>query len=198
MQETIKNRIKWILALIIIGFPFLVFRFFQIQYILYEHYSELSKRNLDRYKDVAPRRGSIYDRKGHILVKTSPCYNLVANMAGLFPGENDKPESLQEESIENLVEMLTEHGEDITVEEITEKVLKIYEKVQIYMKNALVSHEELKKRNFAKYLTKKKDIKKDFYNRTYIVLKNISFKAALAFYINKSSFALVSENKADF
>lgn len=208
MQEVVKDRIRWILAFIILGFPLLLFRFFHLQYILYDQYAEMAIRNLDRYKDVVPRRGAIYDKNGRLLVKTSPCYQLMASMEGLFPEVKNQPEILNEKSIENIVELLKKSKESeknqkdeeeyITIEKIRGKILSIYEKIQKDIEKALLPHSELEKRSPKKYLRKKWEIKKDYYRRKYLVLKDIPAKAAQTFHCQKSEFIALSDTKAEF
>lgn len=209
----VKTRIKWILAFMIAGFPFLIFRFFEIQYILHEKYSDDAVRNLDRYKDVAPRRGAIYDRNGKLLVKTSAGYALTGNIEGLFlqikEGDETR-EILNEESINSLVNLLMEHRENkkdkeseedkenekiAMIEEISEKALNIYRRVQESIETTLLPHKELAIKSPSKYALKKKDAKKDYYRRKYPIWDNISAQAAQAFFCNKSYFCPYQEDK---
>lgn len=65
-----------ILALILLG------RLYYLQVNRYQYYSVLSKNNAINLIPIAPRRGLIFDRHGHLLAKNETVYNLV-----LIPSE---------------------------------------------------------------------------------------------------------------
>lgn len=93
MHKTIKERIRIISLIPLVVIPIITIRLFYVQIISQRYYSLEAEKNLDRYRDTAPRRGAIYDSKRKLVVKTAPEYIIAAR-----PGEVT-PEATQNLSI---------------------------------------------------------------------------------------------------
>jgi len=76
-NRILRNRI--IIALMGMGALMLVLfaRLMYLQVYGYQHYSSLSQQNRVRLAPVAPTRGLIYDRDGHVLAENIPAFRLV-------------------------------------------------------------------------------------------------------------------------
>ncbi len=77
-QESIlfSNRILIAGFLVFILIGILLFRLFQLQYVNYGYYSDLSQNNRVRITSVPPTRGRIFDRNGQILADNLPTFQL--------------------------------------------------------------------------------------------------------------------------
>ncbi|MCK4494003.1 MAG: penicillin-binding protein 2 [Methylococcales bacterium] len=70
------NRIVFLFIFVLLLITGLVVRLIYLQIEGYEHYSNLSTKNRVNISSIPPIRGAIYDRKGRILAKNLPTYNL--------------------------------------------------------------------------------------------------------------------------
>lgn len=85
----INRRIKIMVAVTLILTILLLSRLVYLQIIQHYYYQTQAHQNQINVKPIAPKRGLIYDRHGHILAKNKPVYNLVVNP--------DKTHNLQHE-----------------------------------------------------------------------------------------------------
>ncbi|GAB1534793.1 penicillin-binding protein 2 [Geovibrio sp. ADMFC3] len=74
--EYYKRRTYWAMALVIAVFAGLIMRLVYLQIHEYDKYKRLSENNRIRIVKVRADRGFIYDRKGRLLVKNTPSYEL--------------------------------------------------------------------------------------------------------------------------
>ncbi|MCK5871984.1 MAG: penicillin-binding protein 2 [Methylococcales bacterium] len=70
------NRIVFLFVFVLLLMAGLVVRLIYLQIEGYEHYSHLSTKNRVNISSIPPIRGGIYDRKGRVLAKNLPTYNL--------------------------------------------------------------------------------------------------------------------------
>jgi len=107
-----KRRSFFLIIIAALFFSLLVFRLYYLQIYSYEKYKKLSEDNRIRILRVKAQRGFIKDRKGRILVRNAPSYNL----------------SIIREDAKDLDKLLEKISRviDIDVSAVREKVVKSY------------------------------------------------------------------------
>ncbi len=160
--EVIKVRTRIILFFLILGFPCIILRLFLIQVVEHPSYLQAAAGNLDRYKELPPLRGIIYDRNHTLLAKTAPSYDIYIQLNKVLIKPDSEAESYEFnlESIENFCELMQENNLPITVDEVKDKIDKQYQKAKKYIQQKLASSQELKQRRPQKYRRKKNDVEK--------------------------------------
>ena len=71
-----RQRLSFLLFLIIVTFIILIIKFFYLQIIQFNTYSSLAKNNSVKIIPIAPIRGQILDRNGEILAANKLIYTL--------------------------------------------------------------------------------------------------------------------------
>ena len=176
MKKTITQRIKAITVIILAIFPCIIVRLFEVQVISHSHYAQEASRNLDKYRDITPRRGAIYDRSGEFLVKTVPAHNIMM-----------KPGNVTPVAEENLGVLLS-----IPPEEIHSKVAEQLASCNQEIEKAMRKYANLPSK---KYAQQKRSEEKDYLNRKYLFCKNIPPEFALKLFYQKKMWVPSDETK---
>ena len=184
MQKTIKKRIKTGIILLALIFPCIFLRLMYIQVILHSEYSQAASANLDRCRDITPRRGAIYDHYGVMLAKTAPTYHVYVRVAKIVQKKGERL-LLRQRSIINLSKLLK-----IPAEEIIAKIMAIRDKLSNDIQKKLREYQELAKKKPRKYQRKKRSIEHDYYNRVQLLVKDISHQAACTFFCEQCEFEI--------
>jgi len=174
-KEEIKERAKLMLVMLVVGFPFIILRLFLIQVVDYPEYSQAAAKNLDRYRELPPKRGTIYDRHHRLLAKTSPSYDLYVQLKGVVinPDSQKTEPELNMPTIERVQKLLSEHGSDITLEELTAKITRYYQKACKEIARLLEPDQELAQKRPRKYKRKKTDYEKDWFGRKFLIVTKL-------------------------
>jgi penicillin-binding protein 2 len=92
-NEELQNRnlkVLVLLALIFFFFTIIISRLFYLQYLHYEENLERSENNRLRRVVLTAERGFIYDRKGRILVRNRPSYQIALQSLSLPRKKSEK------------------------------------------------------------------------------------------------------------
>ncbi len=76
---SIKKRIKFLVAVLLIPFLLLSARLVEVQILDSEKYASLGVAQRRIVRDIVPDRGSITDRNGNILATTEPAFSVIAD-----------------------------------------------------------------------------------------------------------------------
>ena len=71
------TRLKWLAALLAVGFFVVLSSYWYFQVVRSEHYWRLAENNRLRVLRLEPSRGLIYDRSGRLLVENAPAFRLL-------------------------------------------------------------------------------------------------------------------------
>jgi penicillin-binding protein 2 len=219
-MHKVKERIKFVSLLILAIFPVILTRLFQVQVIEHEEYRREAERNLEQRVEINPKRGSILDRNGKILVQTAPSYSVyvrigklneeklpqtIAELCSILATQEEEFQKMQEEIAQKIKSIQDDCEDSIhkRVAALDEKAKKIpyndYKKELVLFKNKLnkdhLKNEEVskffeiiaKKYNVSKKVLQRKyrESCKDFHNRKYLVVSDISKKNAIQFDLKK-------------
>ena len=186
MHKTIKKRIKTAMILLALVFPCIFLRLLYIQVILHLEYSQAASANLDRCRDITPRRGAIYDHHGVMLAKTVPTYDVYVRVAKIVKKKGGQLLYRQRPTI-NLSKLL-----NIPAEEIVAKIEQIHGNLNKKIQNKLRKFQKLVKLKPRKYQKEKRRLEHDFYNRPQILIKDISHQAACTFFCEQRDFEIAA------
>lgn len=178
--DIIKIRTRMILILLLLGFPCIILRLFMVQVVQHADYAEDAARNLDRFKELPPMRGAIYDRNHVLLAKTAPSYDVYIQLNNLVITPDSEADSyvLNEESIQNFYELMQAYEIPLSLEEIKKRVDVHYKNAKKNIQQRLAGEQELKKNQLRKYKKKKIEAEKDFFGRKYPLNQSIPAEAA--------------------
>ncbi len=70
------RRIIFALALVVVLFGVLIYRFYSLQITHYENYATMSDRNRIQVRPIAPNRGLVFDRHGELIAENRPSFAL--------------------------------------------------------------------------------------------------------------------------
>lgn len=171
--DIIKSRTRFILIALILGFPCIILRLFIIQVVEHTSYSQLAAANLDRYKELPPLRGVLYDRNHTLLAKTAPSYDIYVQLNKILikPDSESDTCELNTDAIENFCTLMQEYNTPITIEEVKDKITTQYQKTRNNINQKLEPDQELKLRRPQKYKRKKNDVEKDWFSRPYVFMR---------------------------
>ncbi len=191
LQEVSKVRIKIFMFILLLGFPCIMLRLFILQVVDHFEYHELAIRNLDRFREITPRRGNIYDRNGILLASTSPSYNISYELKKVLlnPDSDNEEIVFNEESLKNLHCLIEKHHPNrLTIETMKKKIQAGYDFARKKIKKNLLKEQELAQKRPAKYKRKKREYEEDYFCRKNLLEKNLSQKFAHEFLLHSTEF----------
>ncbi len=75
-NQIFRNRVIFAIGIITVLFLVIIGRLFLLQVVKHDHFTTLSRENRVKVVPIAPTRGLIYSRDGHVLAENRPSFNL--------------------------------------------------------------------------------------------------------------------------